>query len=171
MKMLEKAKQLLDNGYKIGLFFMEIPKAFGILHYFLLLAKLNPHGFSLISTIFIQSMLNKRMQKVNVSNKFSAWKDIYSGVPQGLIPEFSSWKHIYSGVSQGLILELSAWKDIYSCVPQGLILEFSAWKDICSGVSKGLIFGRPLLFSIFINDILSFLTTCDMCNYADDNTL
>ena len=29
----------------------------------------------------------------------------------------------------------------------------------------------PLLFNIFINDIFSVLTTCDMCNYADDNTL
>ena len=27
-----------------------------------------------------------------------------------------------------------------------------------------------LLFITFIKDIFSFLTTCDMCNYADDNT-
>ena len=29
----------------------------------------------------------------------------------------------------------------------------------------------PLLFNIFINNIFSFLTTCEMCNYADGNTL
>ena len=28
----------------------------------------------------------------------------------------------------------------------------------------------PLLFNIFLNDIFSFLLTCDMCNYTDDNT-
>ena len=95
---------------------MDLSKAFDALNHSLLLAKLDAYGFSLKSTTFIQSYLNKRMQKVNVNNKFSAWEDIYSGVPQGSIL-------------------------------------------------------GPLLFNIFINDIFSFLTTCEMCNYADDNTL
>ena len=51
----------------------------------LLLAKLEAYGFSLKSTTFIQSYLNKRVQKVNVNNKFSAWEVIYSGVPKGSI--------------------------------------------------------------------------------------
>ena len=73
-------------------------------------------GFLKKSTNFIQSYLNKRIQKVNANNKFSAWEDINSSVPQGSIL-------------------------------------------------------GPDLFNIFINDIFNFLTTCDMCNYADDNTL
>ena len=35
---------------------------------------------------------------------------------------------------------------------------------------QGSILG-PVLFNIFINGIFSFLTTCNMCNYVDDNTL
>ena len=116
IKMQEKWKHLLDNGYNIGVLFMDLSKAFDVLNHSLLLAKLDAYGFSLKSTAFIQSYLNKRMQKVNVNNKFSAWEGIYSGVPQGSIL-------------------------------------------------------GPLLFNIFINDIFSFLTTCEMCNYADDNTL
>ena len=48
--------------------------------------------------------------------------------------------------------------------------KFSAWQDIYSSVPQGSILG-PLLFNIFLNDIFSFLTTCEICNYADDNTL
>ena len=78
--MLEKWKYLLDNGYNIRVLFMDLSNAFDVLNHSFLLAKLDAHGFSLKSTNFIQSYLNKRMQKINVNNKFSAWEDIYSGV-------------------------------------------------------------------------------------------
>ena len=56
------------------------------------------------------------MQKINISNKFCAWEDIYSGVPEEPVL-------------------------------------------------------APLLINIFINEIFGSSTTCDMCNYANDNTL
>ena len=85
MNMLEKRKHLLDNGYNIGVLFMDLSKAFDILNHSLLLVKLDAYWFSLKCTTFIQSYLDKTMQKVNVNNKFKAWEDIYSGVPQGSI--------------------------------------------------------------------------------------
>ena len=83
IKMLEKWKHLLDNGYNIGVLFMDLSKAFDVQNHSLLLAKLDAYRFSLKSTTFIQNYLNEKKQKVNVNNKFSAWKDICSGVPQG----------------------------------------------------------------------------------------
>ena len=69
--------------YNFGVLFMDLSKPFDVLNHPLLLAKLNACRFSLKSTTFIQSYLNKRMSKVN--KKFSAWEDIYSGVSQGSI--------------------------------------------------------------------------------------
>ena len=82
-KMLEKWKYLLDNGGNISVLFVNLSKAFDVLTHFLPLGKLDAHGFSLKSATFIQSYLNKKIQKVNVNNKFSTWEDISSSVPQG----------------------------------------------------------------------------------------
>ena len=72
----------METGYNIGVLFMDLSKLFDELNLSLLLVKLDAYGFSLKSKTFIQSYLNKRMQKVNVNNTFTAWEDIYSGVPQ-----------------------------------------------------------------------------------------
>ena len=40
------------------------------------------------------------------------------------------------------------------------------WRKIIVGVPEG-----PLLFNIFLNDILFFLKGTNLANYADDSTL
>ena len=47
---------------------------------------------------------------------------------------------------------------------------FSKWLEIVFGIPQGSILG-PLLFNIFINDLLLFVKETELCNFADDNSL
>ena len=50
---------------------MDLSKTIDVLNHSSLLAMLDAYRFSLESTTFIQTYLNKRIQRVNVNNRFS----------------------------------------------------------------------------------------------------
>ena len=47
--------------------------------------------------------------------------------------------------------------------------SFSEWLEIILGIPQGSILG-PVLFNVFINDLLLFIKETYICNFADDTT-
>ena len=64
---------------------MDLSKAFDCLSHELLLAKLEAYGLSKDALLLIQDYLQGRFQRVKINSKFSEWKRITKGVPQGSV--------------------------------------------------------------------------------------
>ena len=48
--------------------------------------------------------------------------------------------------------------------------SFSDGTEVITGVPQGSMLS-PLLFNIFFGDIFKFISNCNLCNYANENTL
>ena len=48
--------------------------------------------------------------------------------------------------------------------------SFSSWKELTRGVPQGSVLG-PLLFNIYMNELLLLIQKSDICKYADDTTI
>ena len=62
---------------------MNLSKAFDTINHYLLLAKLKAYGFSKQALSFMCSYLKNKRQRVQINNKFSNFKEMITGVPQG----------------------------------------------------------------------------------------
>ena len=83
--MIESWKRALDQNKYVGAVLTDLSKAFDCLNHQLLIAKLEAYGFGKQALNFIYNYLYNRNQRTKVKSKYSTWREIRSGVPQGAI--------------------------------------------------------------------------------------
>ena len=85
--LLEKWKENVDQGHVFGALLTDLSKAkaFYSLPHNLFIAKLNAYGFDNKAVRFVYDYLTSRKQRTKISDTYSSWQEILSGVPQGSI--------------------------------------------------------------------------------------
>ena len=81
--MIENWKKQLDNGEKVEVIFMDLPKAFDMINYSLLLAKVKSYGYLNQALSLLQSYLCNKFQRSITNGSFSSWNEMITGLPQG----------------------------------------------------------------------------------------
>ena len=82
IRLVAEWKSKLDNDFFVGSVFMDLSKAFDSIPHELIIAKLHAYGFDENALVLIHSYLKKRKQSVRISNVYSSFQHIVSGVPQ-----------------------------------------------------------------------------------------
>ena len=85
LAMLEKWKNVLDNGGSCGSLLVDLSKAFDCIVHDLLLAKLSAYGFDYNSLKLINSFLSDRKFRTKIGSSYTPYLDLLVGVPQGSI--------------------------------------------------------------------------------------
>ena len=85
LAMLEKWKNVLDNGGSCGSLLVDLSKAFDCIVHDLLLAKLSAYGFDYNSLKLINSFLSNRKFRTKIGSSYTPYLDLLVGVPQGSI--------------------------------------------------------------------------------------
>ena len=92
--MIESWKRTLDQNKYVGAILTDLSKAFDCLNHQFLIAKLEAYGFGKQALNFIYNYLYNQNQRTKVKSKYSTWREIRSGVPQGSILRPPAIQHI-----------------------------------------------------------------------------
>ena len=79
-RLVEEWRERLDENFVVGAVLTDLSKAFNCIVHDLLIAKLAAYGFSNTALCYVYSYLNNRKQRVRISNTYSNYQKIISGV-------------------------------------------------------------------------------------------
>ena len=85
LEFLEVVTNAVDSGEWFDVVYLDFSKAFDKVPKLRLLETLKAHGISGDLLTWLGNWLSNRLQRVVLNGKFSTWKDVISGVPQGSI--------------------------------------------------------------------------------------
>ena len=106
--LIGKWKQIIDNkGYGAAVL-MDLSKAFDVINYELLIAKLHAYGFTRELLLIILRYLSDCWQHVKIDSSFRSWSKLTQGVPQ----EHLLWPLLSNNYFNDLFFAL---KDIEVC--------------------------------------------------------
>ena len=85
LEFMEEITKEVDRGECVDVVYLDFAKAFDKVPTVRLLKKLKAHGVEGKVAAWIKAWLTDRTQRVNVRGKFSSWRQVLSGVPQGSV--------------------------------------------------------------------------------------
>ena len=154
----------------------------------------------IVSKIFERLLQKQTISYIDqyLSNFLCGYRQDYS-TQTALISMLEKWRNILDnkGYSGAILMDLSKAFDTinhelllaklhaYGFSEQALLIlssylsnrkqhvkinnTFSSWTDLIQGIPQGSVL-RPLLFSIYLNDLFFSLKNINLCNFADDTT-
>ena len=85
LALIENWTKVLDNKGFAEAVLMDLSKAFDTINHDLMVAKLHAYGFSSDSLKLLYSYLKNPWYRTKINHKFSSWKELSQGVPQGSV--------------------------------------------------------------------------------------
>jgi len=85
LEFMEEVTDKLDNGKPVDIIYLDFAKAFDKVPYQRLFKKLRSHDIRGEISLWIESWLTGRRQKVGLNREYSDWSCVISHVPQGSV--------------------------------------------------------------------------------------